>query len=390
MVLTDQKLLDEFFEKKTTALSPAFTMVLTIALTSGFGNLIGSSMQGTALATNTGQLTHLGKAVASAAASTTVGVANGAVSGELDLGAILRGALLSAGTSFLTSSLNLKAADPAQAEAFANNGNAAFALADDLGTRPLFGSTWGAGFTKPWLGVGTQLTTAGVLEGAFDATLSAGVQTAANGGNFGDAFKGSFINSVVALGLADVQTGIGDIFKDGKNGGEGSFGHVMLHAMAGCVAAEAQGADCGSGAAGGIAGAVYSGSLNGTALSDVQQRKKIELIGLAVGWMFSAGKAENVSTASTIATSAVVNNRQLHRQEGELIRENAAGFARANGISIEQAIALLTAAALDQVDAMFYVTDRGPKFLAAVAYLDRLGRGSAIPGTTQRPCCTEL
>ncbi len=48
----------------------------------------------------------------------------------------------------------------------------------------------------------------------------AGVQTVAYGGNFGDAFKGAFINSVVALGLADAQTGIGGVFaKEGSGGG---------------------------------------------------------------------------------------------------------------------------------------------------------------------------
>ncbi|MDD8023532.1 MAG: DUF637 domain-containing protein [Paracoccaceae bacterium] len=84
------------------------------------------------------------------------------------------------------------------------------------------------------------------------------------GGSFGDAFKGSFINSVVALGLADAQTGIGGVFADGANGGEGSLGHVLLHGLAGCVAAEAQGADCAAGAA----GAIYSGMQKAPEIDD--------------------------------------------------------------------------------------------------------------------------
>lgn len=66
-----------------------------------------------------------------------------------------------------------------------------------------------------------------------------------------------------------------------------------------------------------------------------------------------------------------------------MIRENAADFAQANGISVDEAVALLTAAALDQVDAMFRVDDRSAKFQAAIAYLDRLGRGQPILGTSQ-------
>lgn len=100
---------------------------------------------------------------------------------------------------------------------------------------------------------------ANVLEGALDATITSGVQTTANGGSFSSAFGGSFISSVAALGLADAQTKIGGIFAGGANGGEGSLGHVVLHGLAGCVAAEAQGGDCASGAANGMAAAVRGG-----------------------------------------------------------------------------------------------------------------------------------
>ncbi|EDM71754.1 hypothetical protein RAZWK3B_20416 [Roseobacter sp. AzwK-3b] len=92
----------------------------------------------------------------------------------------------------------------------------------------------------------------------------------------------------MTLGLADAQTGIGDIFRDGANGGEGSLGHVMLHGLAGCVAAEAQGADCGAGAAGGIAQAVYAGGLEGNTLTDEQQQQRAEMIGAAAGRFLSA------------------------------------------------------------------------------------------------------
>ena len=326
LVLLDQELLDEYFYDKTKALSPAFTMVLTIALTSGFGNLLTSAgvkgLTVTNASTGVTSLTHAGRAVASFAASSTVGIANGTVSGDLDLGQILRNAAISAGTSYLQSSINLKASGQDQAAALAKaQGNAALAVVDDLGTRTLLGSAWDPSLTTSVFG--SNLTVANVLEGAFDASIGATVQTAAYGGSFGDAFKGSFINSVVALGLADAQTGIGGIFEGGKNGGEGSLGHVLLHGLAGCVAAEAQGADCAAGAAGGIAQAVYAGTLqpNMSAADREGALNRAQLIGAFAGYLFSGGKAENVSVGAAVAQSGLANNYLTHDEIGSLQRE---------------------------------------------------------------------
>jgi len=168
-----------------------------------------------------------------------------------------------------------------------------------------------------------------VLQLASAPIAQATIQTAAYGGNFGDAFKGSFINSVVALGLADAQTGIGDVFANGANGGEGSLGHVLLHGLAGCVAAEAQGADCAAGAAGGIAGAVYSGLQKaperGSYASDAAYQAafeswktdvlaKGELFSLTAAYVLSGGKAENVGAANLVSNSAIANNYLTHAQ----------------------------------------------------------------------------
>ncbi|MDD8023530.1 MAG: hemagglutinin repeat-containing protein [Paracoccaceae bacterium] len=380
LVLLDQDLLDEYFHDKTKALSPAFTMVLTIALTSGFGNLIGAGMKSSALATNTGQLTHLGKAVASMAASTTVGIANGTVSGELDLGQILRNAAISAGTSYLQNAVNLRAAGDTTGAASAQAaGSAANQAANALGNRTfnlLGGEAWGQGLTDPLLGFGKNLTVANVLEGAFDASIGATIQTAAYGGNFGDAFKGSFINSVVALGLADAQTGVGDVFAREGSGGEGSLGHVLLHGLAGCVAAEAQGADCAAGAAGGIAQAIYAGGLDSTTLTDEQQQQRAELIGAAAGWLFSGGQAQNVSTAASVALSGMINNRQLHANEKEILSDmlgrpiDDADFDALDGVSDAERATLAAACALIKCSAHLSVNH--PDYAARVA-LEREG-----------------
>jgi filamentous hemagglutinin len=149
-------------------------------------------------------------------------------------------------------------------------------------------------------------------------------------------FSSALLNTVVNLTLADVQFEIGNVFNDTNgnpiNGGEGSLGHVLLHGLAGCVAAEAQGADCAAGAAGGIAGAIYSGMQKaperGSYASDAayqaaynswhsQTMDQAQLVSLAAGYLFSGGKAENVSVGTSVGTSAVANNYLYHAEAQE-------------------------------------------------------------------------
>ncbi|MDD8024789.1 MAG: hypothetical protein PHX82_16990 [Paracoccaceae bacterium] len=204
----------------------------------------------------------------------------------------------------------------------------------------------------------------------LSTVLQASASATAYGGSFGDAFKGSFINSVVALGLADAQTGIGGIFEGGKNGGEGSLGHVLLHGLAGCVAAEAQGADCAAGAAGGIAGAIYSGMQKaperGSYASDAAYQAafaswktdvlaKGELVSLGAAWIASGGKAENVGAANLVSNSAIANN-YLYHEEAALrarSRQELEACTSAPDSCSDQRIKELmgTIAALDSVDA---------------------------------------
>lgn len=214
------------------------------------------------------------------------------------------------------------------------------------------------------------------LQLALAPMAQATTPTAAYGGSFGDAFKGSFINSVVALGLADAQTGIGDVFAREGSGGEGSLGHVLLHGLAGCVAAEAQGADCAAGAAGGIAQAVYAGGLDSTTLTDEQQRQRAELIGAAAGWLFSGGEAQNVSAAASVALSGMINNRQLHANEKEILSDmlgrpiDDADFDTLDGVSDAERATLAAACALIKCSAHLSVNH--PDYAARVA-LEREG-----------------
>ena len=267
LILLDEELLDEYFYEETKSLSPAFIAILSIALTAGFGSMLAAQFPalttgGAAAAGGTAtaaDLTLAGKAVASFAASSTIGLANGAVSGDIDLEDILKNAALSAGTQLLTSSLNLRiAGDTAGADALAEAGEAANAAADAIGNQgyALLGGSWGEGFTKGLFVEGGKLTGASVLEGAFDATLSSGFSSAITGSDFREGLTTSFVRSVVALGLADTQNQIGGIGLE-----EGSFSHALLHGLAGCTAAELSGADCRAGAAAGITQSIYAGTL---------------------------------------------------------------------------------------------------------------------------------
>ena len=340
LLLLNDELADEYFYDKTTTLSPAFIALLTIVVTMGVGQLLAanvSSLVATAAVPATATtaaipatLTVTGQATAAFAASAIVGSTNGVVSGDFDLGDILKNAAFSAATSYLASSINLKAAgDTAGATEEIIKANELTGVAKALDKKfSVLGGSWGDGFNTGLLG-GEQLTAANVLERAFDGAISSGLSSAVYGTDFKTGLRNSVIRNVVALGLADVQAKIGGVFNDANgdsiNGGEGSFGHIALHAIAGCAAAEASGADCGAGAAGAVVQAVYSGSLSGTGLSDEQQIKRAQLYGSLAGYIFSGGKGENVGIASSIAASGIANNRQLHRSEAELLAELQTG-----------------------------------------------------------------
>ena len=171
---------------------------------------------------------------------------------------------------------------------------------------------------------------------------------------------------------------------------EGSLPHILLHGLAGCAAAEATGASCAAGAAGAVAQSLYAGTLDGTDLSDEKQQQNVELIAAVAAFFASGGQAVNVNVGASIGVSALINNRQLHRTEAELIEENASAFAKILGLcgnadpcsaeDIEIAIGVLTMQALSQVDAAFAYAGGNDQ---AVAFLASLGQGSVIEGTDQ-------
>ncbi|PTQ71231.1 VENN motif-containing pre-toxin protein [Celeribacter persicus] len=229
---------------------------------------------------------------------------------------------------------------PAQAGGYRLSGPAAgIGLEDILGEIPensVLNNALISGFGNG------NLTMANILEGALDGAISSGLSSAVYGTDFMEGFSSSLVNTVVNLTLADVQFEIGELFKGGANGGEGSLGHALLHGLAGCAAAEAQGADCAAGAAGGIAASLISKMSEAGDLSVEETQRLASLSGAIAGFVFSGGEAQNVTAGSSVSVSAVLNNYLKHTDLAEMLEELAECRAQEGGCSRdeERAIAL--------------------------------------------------
>jgi hypothetical protein len=307
----------EFYDKQQ-ALSPAFKALLTIVVTQGLAGPAGLAGQlglvteataatATAAATSA-TVTSMGLAVNAAAASTIVGVIDGAVAGDIDMGKILGDAAFAAVSAGLTAEINL--------DSFGGD-------LSDVG--------WAneSAFQAVGFGFGENLTIARLVEAGIDATITSGLSTAVYETDFLDSFGTSMRSSAISLTMADLQNGIGDL-----NLGEGSFAHAALHGVVGCAAAEALDGNCASGAAAAIAQSIYAGTLDDTAPDEsdtaayaawqAQVADQAQLIGASVGYITSAGLASNVSNGGSIAQSGVVNNYLNHTEWGAYLDALAA------------------------------------------------------------------
>ena len=363
--LMERDLANEYYFKETVALSPAFKALLAIALSyTGIGSTIVSTLfpNLAATAAMTGATASVSASAIATAQAVTTGLTaftnnfilnsiDGVVSGDFDLGKILEGAVFSGVTAGLTAAINLDT----------------------------FNIELGEAAKTSLLGFGSKFTVENILNGALDGMISSGLSSLAYGTDFGEGFKTAIISTVANLAMADIQYAIGEIgvirdadgniTKTDKNW-EGSAGHILLHGIVGCAAAAAQNASCAAGAAGGIAQGLYAGTIPGSGpISDEQQQKNAEFLGAVAGFFLSGGQAQNVTAAASIARSGLTNNRQLHREEAEAIRENAKKFAEQMGITEEEAIALLTAEALRGVSDDFSHLPKGEK---ARAFLNEM------------------
>ncbi|WP_296428357.1 filamentous hemagglutinin N-terminal domain-containing protein [Yoonia sp.] len=306
----------EFYDKQQ-ALSPAFKALLTIVVTQGLAGPAGLAGQlglvteataatATAAATSA-TVTSMGLAVNAAAASTIVGVIDGAVAGDIDMGEILGAAAFAAVSAGLTAEINL--------DSFGGS-------FEDVG----WANT--SAFKAMGFGFGENLTIARLVEAGIDATITSGLSTAVYETDFLDSFGASMRSSAISLTMADLQNGIGDGVTKGLYQ-EGDLAHAALHGLVGCAAAEALDGNCASGAAAAIAQSIYAGTLDDTAPDEsdtaayaawqAQVADQAQLIGASVGYITSAGLASNVSNGGSIAQSGVVNNFLSHLETIEKI-----------------------------------------------------------------------
>nr|WP_150526565.1 filamentous hemagglutinin N-terminal domain-containing protein [Roseibium sediminis] len=319
--LLQEDLANEYFYEETVQMSPAFKALVSIAigafvapyLVGSLATAISGAISSATGITSGSLLSGITGGLEAFTSTFLVESLDAAVSGDFDLGDILKDAVFSGVSAGLTSGIGL--------ETFGINKDTNPALFEGLLGN--FGNN--------------SLSLGNILDGAIDGAISSGLSSAVYGTDFLEGFSSSMLNTMVNLTLADVQYEIGElgVIRD-ANGDlietnkawEGSLPHALLHGLAGCAAGAIQngGQGCAAGAAGGIAQSILAGSLSGTQLSDEQQQKFAKIVGAFSGFLFSGGDGSNVSIAAHIAESGLRNNRLLHRSEIEWIEEKADEF----------------------------------------------------------------
>ena len=209
-----------------------------------------------------------------------VGGLEGAVSGNFDLGAILEGAVFSGISAGLTAGINLNFPD---GHPFNNNLIAGF----------------GSG----------QFTMAGLLNAGLDGVISSGLSSAVYGTDFGDGVLASLVSyiadGVAGAGIEEVADKYGhDVFSVEK---------LIAKATLNCLAAEAKGASCASGAVGSLVTDLVTehtkttGDLLG-ASNPEEYRDRLKLIAAIAGYFTSQGDGENGYATVSAALTDYDNN----------------------------------------------------------------------------------
>ncbi|WLW64073.1 hemagglutinin repeat-containing protein [Achromobacter aegrifaciens] len=196
-----------------------------------------------------------------------------------------------------------------------------------------------------------------------DSTAGLSRDTAGANGSIGQIFDKDKVREQLEFQQAFGQLGMqlaGDALKTLKEKdpdlwGEGKPGAIGLHAAVAGIAAALGGGNVAGAIAGTVAGDLATNlvkeqveqavaSLSGEAREQVT-KVILNVIGSAAG-----GAVGGLSGAGG-ASVADMYNRQLHPDEGEWIRKNAARYAEQQGISLTQALAELTGQAELQADA---------------------------------------
>ena len=268
---------DHSWYDKQVQLTPAFQALLSITvgyLTAGAGVGLG--------------LNEVFAAGFDAALSSTItGVVGGAITGDIDMDMILRGAILAGvGASisgYLTQQIDL-------------------------------GDLLGASDTSPFINdLRGHFSPGQLLDRLGDKIVSNGVTNVLNGQDFFEGLDDLGRTFLVTETMGVLQFGIGELGV-GQGDWEGSLPHMLLHGGLGCVAMEVMDGNCASGFFAGLSSSVLAGS----GLSNEQKAKLAPLVGAWAGFLWAEGEATSVNFASSVAASAIQNNYLMHEQLQEL------------------------------------------------------------------------
>ncbi|WP_245001887.1 DUF637 domain-containing protein [Cupriavidus pinatubonensis] len=262
-------------------------------VTAGAGLAVVGAVAGSAFAA-----TAVGTAISMAVSGLIAGTLSSMVgqvimTGSVDLGAALKSGLVSAATAGLTQGA-------LGAMGLANAG------VSSIGTNISVGD---------WAAVQSNLTNA-VAASVVRSAISAGINTVAYGGSFGQAFANGIVRDVAAVGANAIGATIPGIGADRATPGT-VMANALSHALLGCAAQSLTGGDCAGGAIGGAASAlaaplirdaIYADSpvLN---YSDDRVRQAIT-VGLAtlVGGTTGIVLGQDATAAALAAQNEALNN----------------------------------------------------------------------------------
>lgn len=208
------------------------------------------------------------------------------------------------------------------------------------------------------------------------AGIQAGVSSAVFGTSFSDAFESSLEsqgNNVLSALTFNQVGNLGDFLTEdaGFNENtlgynlfvEGGLGRTTLHALAGGAVTEITSGDFASGAAGAGLNQILSDSLgsvaDGLGNGDPNKANAWRVAGSQLAGLAGAAAVDgNVNEGAWIAKQADTYNRQLHREELKLIKDNYKEYAEeqrilGRDISDGEALSELLMAALQEVDATY-------------------------------------
>jgi len=311
----------------------ALTIITAGAASAAIGSTLGAG-GGTFAAGSVaaGTTAGLGNVALSAAIAGMAGsaVSQVATTGTLSLGDLLESGAIAGLTAGLTNGITYNATS--------GFGVTTAPIAADSGTyslATLASSSSVGNFLVPVAGQATSVSGTTLAEAALaDATITAGVQTAIEGGSF----LGNLEAAGVTEAAADAAGAIGNASEDSTSVfAAGSPGYIIAHAALGCAASAAEGTGCAGGAIGGATSALLTGQVL-SAMDPTQAPLTTGQVAIATAIASLAGgvaaglAGANAQGGLTAAENEALNNQVAHF--GGLIPPN--GTAEAQNISSEE------------------------------------------------------